>query len=103
MKSTRATNSVCSPPQSKPPACRGLIGEGSRPSVRVEAIRPRRAPTLRQPRLGQALGDAREIARVFVGKNALAVLEREIRIDLEQLRPCGARLLRAAEMAVAGG
>jgi hypothetical protein len=59
-------------------------------------------PILRQSRLGQALGDAREIARVFVRQDARALVERETRVDLEQLGPRRARVLDAPEMAVAG-
>src|SRR5262245_38305028 len=66
-------------------------------------VAARATPTLRQPRLGQALGDAREIARVLVGEHALALRERELWVDLHELGPDRARLLRAAEMAVAGG
>src|SRR5215813_8026197 len=111
-----ANNRVCRRERTAaPPALqcrRGMsgsrVGEGtlwhepSRMRVRAFWLRPY-GDCLRQPRLRQALGDAREIARVFVGQNTLALLEREIGVDLHELRPRRARLLDAPEMAVASG
>src|SRR5262249_45053680 len=94
---------VCPLPVPPPQAGEGTLWhEPSRMRVRAFWLRPY-GDCLRQPRLRQALGDAREIAWVFVGQNTLALLEREIGVDLHELRPHRARLLDAREMAVASG
>src|SRR6516164_10685233 len=73
-------------------------------SARTSGSRRRRRPDggLRQPGLGEAVGDALKIARLLVGKNTRALRQREVRVDLEKIRPGRARLVEAPEMAVAG-
>src|SRR5467141_3220182 len=75
----------------------------SRPYVTRRLSGRAAAAVLRQPRLRQSIDDALEIARLLVGQHALALREREGRIDFHQLRPRRARLVYAPEMTVAGG
>src|SRR6516164_3659293 len=56
---------------------------------------------LRQPGLGQPIDNALKVARLLVWEHTRALGERELGVDLEQLRPCQSRLLQSSEMAVA--
>jgi len=57
---------------------------------------------LRQSSLRQTFGDALEISGVLVRQGARALRQREFGIHFEKLRPCGACVLSAPEVAVAG-
>src|SRR5262249_60337742 len=56
-----------------------------------------------QSGLRQAFDDTLKISGVLVRQHALTLRQREAWIHLEKPRPCRARVVRAPEMAVAGG
>jgi hypothetical protein len=58
---------------------------------------------LRQGGLGQTFYDALKIAVSPIRHHAFALDQREVRIDLEKLRPRGPRVVQAPKVAIAGG
>src|SRR5262249_51604509 len=61
------------------------------------ALSPR---ALRQSSLREAVGDALKITCILVRQDAFALRQRQLRVHLEKFRPCHARVVEAAEMAV---